>query len=247
MECGSVVQEGNTAEQAPRPMFLQGVKDCVPTLLGYLSIGLACGVVGTTSGLYPSEILLLSTFLYAGSAQFIVSGMVAAGGSVTAVIVTVLFVNLRHLLLSAALAPYFRRYAPWKNAILGTGLTDETFGVAAARLTPEMKGKARWMFGLNVTAHLNWILANMIGAYAGAWIPDPGRYGLPYALPAMFVGLLVLGFGTRQKKRVDLVVAVSAGLVCVAAGSFLPGHFAVLAAILIAALIGMGVSSWTSE
>ncbi|AFC33847.1 Branched-chain amino acid transport protein [Paenibacillus mucilaginosus 3016] len=246
MECGSILEEGRSADRPERSMFLQGVRDCVPTLLGYLSIGLACGVIGTTSGLYPSEILLLSTLLYAGSAQFVVAGMVAAGGSAAAVIVTVLFVNLRHLLLSAALAPYFRRYAPWKNAILGSQLTDETFGVAVSRLAG-MKGRARWMLGLNITAHVNWIAANMVGAYAGAWIPDPGKYGLPYALPAMFVGLLVLGFGTRQKKIVDGIVAVSAGAVCVAAGTFLPGHAAVLAAIVVAAVIGMGVQSWTSD
>lgn len=51
--------------------FLQGIKDCVPTLLGYISIGLAFGVVGIASGISVLEVFLLSVLVYAGSAQFI--------------------------------------------------------------------------------------------------------------------------------------------------------------------------------
>ena len=55
------------------------MKDCIPTLLGYLSIGFAAGVVGAAEGLSVLEIGLMSVFLYAGSAQFIVAGMMSAG------------------------------------------------------------------------------------------------------------------------------------------------------------------------
>ena len=37
--------------------FKQGVKDCIPTLLGYLSIGFAAGVVEKTSGMSILEIV----------------------------------------------------------------------------------------------------------------------------------------------------------------------------------------------
>lgn len=80
--------------------FIQGIRDCIPTLLGYLSIGFAAGVVEKTSGLSITEIILMSVLIYAGSAQFIIAGMVAAQGSAAAIIFTILFVNLRHLLLS---------------------------------------------------------------------------------------------------------------------------------------------------
>lgn len=61
--------------------FLKGVKDCIPTLLGYLSIGLAAGVVQKTAGLSIAEIALISLMLYAGSAQFIAAGMIAVSSS----------------------------------------------------------------------------------------------------------------------------------------------------------------------
>lgn len=88
--------------------YLQGFKDCIPTLLGYLSIGFAAGVVERTAGFTLLEIALISLLLYAGSGQFIAAGMIAAASPILSIIVTIFFVNARHLLLSAALAPYFK-------------------------------------------------------------------------------------------------------------------------------------------
>ena len=114
--------------------FWKGIKDCVPTMLGYLSIGFAAGVVEKTAGLSIAEIALMSLLLYAGSGQFIAAGMIAASNPISAIIFTVFFINLRHLLLSAAVSPYFRHLPPWKNMVVGSLLTDETFGVAINHL-----------------------------------------------------------------------------------------------------------------
>ena len=51
--------------------FKEGVKASLPTALGYVSIGLACGVVGANSGLTPFQMGLMSLLVYAGSAQFV--------------------------------------------------------------------------------------------------------------------------------------------------------------------------------
>lgn len=121
---------------------MQGVKDCIPTLVGYLSIGFAAGVLEKTAGMSIMEIILLSALLYAGSAQFIAAGMMVAGSSATAIIVTIFLVNLRHILLSASLSPYFQQLSPIRNMLVGSLLTDETFGVAiheAARKKSSMK------------------------------------------------------------------------------------------------------------
>ncbi|MNI84614.1 hypothetical protein D3C73_1415350 [compost metagenome] len=97
------------------------------------------------------------------------------------------------------------------------------------------------MLGLNVTAHVNWVLATAIGALFGQWIDDPHEYGLDFALPAMFIGLLVIQLLARSKWRVDLIV-LGTSVICTLAGSFwLSPSLSVLAAIVIAATVGMGV------
>jgi hypothetical protein len=55
-----------------------------------------------------AEVLLVSTVLYAGSAQFVVTSMLTLASPAAAIVLTVFFLNLRHLLLSAALAPALR-------------------------------------------------------------------------------------------------------------------------------------------
>ncbi|ATP39272.1 branched-chain amino acid ABC transporter permease [Solibacillus sp. R5-41] len=221
--------------------FLQGVKDCVPTLLGYISIGVAFGVVGIASGISVLEVFLLSVLLYAGSAQFIFCGLYLAGAPVSAVVLTIFIVNLRHLLMSLTIAPYFTNYSTLRNIGFGTLLTDETFGVSVVSAGKEGRLGGKWMDGLNVTAYLTWIVACTIGGVIGQWLPDPEKWGLDYALVAMFVALLVLTLASIPRvklmhyiKLVGLMVVIMYGLLY-----FMPGHLAVLLSTLIVATTGV--------
>lgn len=238
------VQPEPHAVQNKDDSFLQGVKDCLPTLLGYLSIGFAAGVVEKTAGLSIAEIILISTLLYAGSAQFIAAGMIAAGNAGAGIILTILLVNLRHLLLSAALSPYFRHLSPLKNMLIGALLTDEIFGVAIQQSAKRQAIDERWMHGLNVTAYLNWILANIAGAYLGQWIASPEALGLDFALPAMFIGLLVLTIASRSKYKLDIIVALIAALVAVGASMLWSASIGVILATIIASTLGMVIERW---
>lgn len=239
-----MAQQHSTASANNREQFWQGVKDCVPTLLGYLSIGFAAGVVQHTSGLSILEITLMSLLLYAGSGQFIAAGLIAASHPISAIVFTIFFVNLRHLLLSAAISPYFRHLSAWKNMIIGAQLTDETFGVAINKLPRQQQANFYWMLGLNITAYLNWFVANIAGAYFGQWIPNPEAYGLDFALPAMFIGLLVLQMLSRKEYFVDILVALSAVFVVVAVNFLFSGSTSIIVGTILGATIGMVIERW---
>lgn len=222
-------------------MFMQGVKDCIPTLLGYISIGIAFGVVGIASGISVFEVFLLSVLVYAGSAQFIFCGLYLAGTPVTAVIVTIFIVNLRHLLMSLTIAPYFTRHSTLRNIGFGTLLTDETFGVSVVVASKEKRLGGKWMDGLNITAYTTWIAACTIGGIIGQWLPDPEKWGLDYALVAMFIALLVLTLASIPKEKlmhylklIVLMVVSIYGMLYV-----MPGHLAVLLSTLLVATIGV--------
>lgn len=229
------------AKQYTPDTFLQGVKDCVPTLLGYISIGVAFGVVGIASGISVFEVFLLSVLVYAGSAQFIFCGLYLAGAPVTAVVLTIFIVNLRHLLMSLTIAPHFTNYSTLRNIGFGTLLTDETFGVSVVAAGKEGRLGGKWMDGLNLTAYTTWIVACTIGGIIGQWLPDPEKWGLDYALVAMFVALLVLTLASIPRVKlmhyitlVGLMVIVMYGLLY-----FMPGHLAVLLSTLVVATIGV--------
>lgn len=232
----STAMEGNT--------YLKGVKDCIPTLLGYLSIGFAAGVVERTAGFSLMEIFLLSLIVYAGSAQFIAAGMVAAVAPIATIITTIFFVNARHLLLSAAIAPYFQRLSLGKSFFIGSLLTDETFGVASTKAQEQKKLGYKWMVGLNLTAYLNWCAANVAGGLVGDWIPEPEKWGLDFALPGMFIGLLALQMISRKKFGLDLLVGLCAAAAVVLSSLFMPQSAAIIVAIIVAATAGMVMERW---
>ncbi|MGE7020527.1 AzlC family ABC transporter permease [Solibacillus cecembensis] len=221
--------------------FMQGVKDCVPTLLGYISIGVAFGVVGIASGISVLEIFLLSVLVYAGSAQFIFCGLYLAGAPVTAIVATIFIVNLRHLLMSLTIAPYFTKHSTLRNIGFGTLLTDETFGVSVVAASKEGRLGGKWMDGLNVTAYTTWIAACTFGGVVGQWLPNPEKWGLDYALVAMFVALLILTLASIPKTKLMHYLKLIVYMVVCMYGLlyFVPGHLAVLLSTLAVATIGV--------
>ncbi|MDF2681444.1 MAG: azlC, partial [Brevibacillus sp.] len=86
--------------------------------------------------------------------------------------------------------------------------------------------------------------ANIAGAYFGQWIADPEKFGLDFALPAMFIGLLVLSMGSRKIWRLDIVVAISAVIITIGVSLVLGGNIGVIAATVIASTIGMVIEKW---
>ncbi|KEK10138.1 branched-chain amino acid ABC transporter permease [Lysinibacillus fusiformis] len=229
------------ATNSPNDSFIQGVKDCVPTLLGYISIGLAFGVVGSASGLSVLEIALLTILIYAGSAQFIFCALLLTSSPASAIIVTIFVVNLRHLLMSLTLAPHFTRYSMLRNVGFGTLLTDETFGVAVTKQMQTGKLYGKWMDGLNLTAYIFWILSCVTGAFLGQWVANPEQWGLDFALVAMFVALLVLQLSSVGKSKIMHYIKLIGYMAVIMYGLsyIVPSHVAVLLATVIVATIGV--------
>lgn len=230
----------------PDLRFTDGSRAALPVVLGYLSIGFAAGVVERAAGLSVAEVLLLSTVLYAGSAQFVLASMIASGNSGWAIVATVFFVNLRHLLLSAALAPSLAGLPAWKNALLGAQLTDETFVVAWSRVVRGGTISAGWLAGLNLSAWSAWGAANVAGALLGETLGNARTLGFDFALAAMFATLLVLQINAPALQGRGPAIALVAAACSIVVAAVGPDNTNVIAATLIAATLGLGMSAWKS-
>jgi 4-azaleucine resistance transporter AzlC len=186
---------------------LAGTVRAVPIILGYLPIGFAFGVLASTAGLNILNAVAMSVFLYAGSAQLISVGMIASGATVAAITLTVFMVNLRHLLMSAYLAPYLGRLNRWQQALFSYEITDESFAVHSIHFRKNGVPPANQLFALNHSAHLAWITGTALGAWLGGLLSfDTEAFGIDYALPAMFIALLVM----QLEKRLHVLVALLA-------------------------------------
>lgn len=181
--------------------FTDGVRACLPTIMGYLGIGIAMGIVGKSAHLAIWQIFLMSTLVYAGSAQFILCGLLLLSAPILSIVFTVFLVNLRHLLMSLSVAHYFKGDSLLNGMAIGTLLTDESYGVLMTTLAQEKKVSSNWMHGLNITAYLVWILSTVIGALLGNFIPDPTIFGFDFALTSMFLGLFLFQVQLPLKKQ----------------------------------------------
>ncbi len=180
----------------------------MPIIMGYLPIGFAFGILATTAGLSIYGALAMSIFVFAGSAQLISVGMIAAGAGIAAITVTVFLVNLRHMLMSAYLAPYLGRLTPLQQALFSYEITDESFAVHSAFFRVNGTPPAPELFALNASAHLAWVAGTLIGAWIGGHLTfDIDAYGIDYALPAMFIALLVMQVEHRRHVAIAVLAA----------------------------------------
>ncbi|WP_258360560.1 AzlC family ABC transporter permease [Moorella sulfitireducens] len=224
------------------PLMWQGVRAALPIVLGYLPLGFAYGVLAREAGFNLVETVLMSVLLYAGSGQFIAVSMFSSGVAAAAIIFTVFLVNLRHLLFSASLVPYLRRSRPGALALLAAEITDETFAVAINHYR-DHEAQLPYHFALNLAAHSSWVLASLLGALAGNFMGDPARFGFNFALPAMFIILLVM----QLKDKKTLIVATFAALFSVVIALLWPGSWNIILATIIAATLGVILEPWTGK
>lgn len=217
-----------------------GVRQALPIVLGYIPVGFAYGVLAQKSGLGIFNAVGMSFIVFAGSAQLIGAGLIGAGVAPLAIIMTTFVVNLRHLLMAAALAPKLRGWKKHQIALFGYELTDETFALHTMRMKGEMPPLAE-TFTVNITAQSSWVLGSLLGFLAGGQIADVGPIGLDYALPAMFIALLV----PQVVKPVYLMMAVLSALLSVVLYLFGFEQAHVIAATVIASTVGLGVDQWT--
>lgn len=230
-------------EQNSSAGFKAGFIACLPTVAGYWSIGFAAGSVGSLSGYSITEILLLASLLYAGSAQFLFYGMAAAGAAPLAIGVAVFLVNVRYLLMGSAVSPFFEGQTAAQKFLGGALLTDETFAVAVRHANRHGTLPFRWLLGLNGTAYGNWIVANLIGAVLAGSIPPGIADGLSFSLTAMFIGLLLLAHSSSPHRWIEGVSILFAFTGCWVLSGIVAPTIAVLIATVGAATAAAGVAA----
>jgi 4-azaleucine resistance transporter AzlC len=179
-----------TAEASARSRFWRGIELGSPIFLGYVPVGMAFGILARTLGFSTFEAVVCSATALAGAGQFIALAVMGTGASVAAVLVATTIVNLRYVLFAATLSPYLRGVSVPKQSAIAFTLTDETFAVNIAEHRLGLSSPAS-MIGVGFIAWAGWVLGTFIGAWGADWIGDPSRFGVGFAMPAMFVALFI--------------------------------------------------------
>ncbi|WP_436920297.1 AzlC family ABC transporter permease, partial [Escherichia coli] len=127
---------------ADEATLAEGIKDSLPIVISYIPVAFAFGLNATKLGFTPLESLFFSCIIYAGASQFVITAMLAAGSSLWVAALTVMAMDVRHVLYGPSLRSRIQRaMSKKKTALWAFGLTDEVFAAATAKL---VRDKRRW-------------------------------------------------------------------------------------------------------
>ncbi len=187
--------------------FWDGFVRTFPLWLGVAPFGAAFALAARAAGLSPLEAAGMSFLVFAGSAQFAATALFASGAGFLAILLTTLIVNLRHILMSASLAPSLRHISVVQRAGAAFFVVDESYVVSVGRVLSSRR--PAFLLGSGASLYLCWQLGTIGGVVLGAAIADPGRLGLDLVFPLSFFVLLTPYLRSRPAW---VAVAVAAGL-----------------------------------
>lgn len=186
-------------------------------MFGYVPLGLAFGVLFAQLD-YPWYFAtLMAVTVYAGAAQFLAVGLLAAGAGLVEIGLATLLLNARHIFYGLSLAP---RFPPkgLSRLYLMFGLTDETYALLASSKPPAAATATRFYLQVTALNQLYWISGCTLGALLGGAVTFDTR-GLEFTLTALFVVLVVEQALAVRDPRPFLIALASGAVALLVAGS----------------------------
>ena len=230
-----------TPPPAPLPLAAarrQLALDMAGIVVSAGAFGVVFGLAAQKAGYSIVEAVAMSTIVFAGAAQFAAVGLVVAGTAWPAIVLLTAFLNARHALYSAALAPWFAPIRRPERAIMAHFLTDEAFALSIShfRRLGRLDVLGYWIAAIGST-WIPWNVATILGYLGGQLIDRPERYGIDVVFPAAMAGLAV---GLIAGRREIVAVAVAVGVSVLLALAWDPS-IAVIGGGVLGPLAGLGL------
>ena len=216
-----------------RRAFAAAFPATVPVLMGYLSIGIAFGLMLEAIGYNFIWAFFMSLTIYAGSGQYMGVELLATGAALVNVAVLTLILNFRHLVYGLSLLEKFRGMGVRKLYMIFS-LTDETYALLSSARVPERVDPHDYYFAVAVLDHCYWILGSVIGSVAGALIQFDTT-GIDFAMTALFLVIAVDQWSTYRSHLPALLgagITVTSLVVMGAANMLIPALCVIIAALL---------------
>ena len=192
-------------------------RDGIPIGIGYFAVSFAFGIQAADINLSPFQAGLISLMNVTSAGQFAGLAVIAQAGTYIEMAVLQFIVNLRYLLMSAALS---QKLSPDTKTIhrlgIAYGVTDEIFGISIAR-----KGllDPRYSYGAILAAVSGWVGGTVLGASAGAILPEKVVSALGVALYGMFLAIII----PPAREERPVFIAVVSGMALATVFWYMPG------------------------
>ena len=189
---------------------LRALRLTLPVMCGYLFLGTAFGAVIAQAGFGPVWALAASTLVYAGSLQFVMVPLMAAGTSLVTVALTALMVNARHLFYGLSYIERFSRMGHLRPYMVFS-LTDETYSVFCGMPGEERDGV---MVRVALYDQLYWMAGSVVGALLASSLPVD-LTGIDFSMTALFI-VICVERARERGSRAAMAVGAACALVSLA-------------------------------
>ena len=190
-----------------RRAFAAAFPATVPVLMGYLSIGIAFGLMLEKAGFNFIWAFFMSLTIYAGSGQYLGVTLLGAAASLGTVAVMTLLINFRHLVYGLSMLEKFRGMGPRKLYMIFS-LTDETYALLSSARAPVGVDPRNFYFAIALLDQSYWVTGTLAGILAGNIIPIDST-GIDFAMTALFVVICV-----DQWKAAKTHIPAVTGFIC---------------------------------
>ena len=211
-----------------------GFKSLLPISSFVVIFGAAFGLAATQTGLDNSSIMLMSSFVFAGASQFATLELWGAQISLIPLIVTIFFINARHLLMGASLYPWLRHLPPIKRYSILLVISDANWALSLQAFNRGESGMGL-LFGGGLALWLAWVLGTGLGFYFGNVIHHPALLGLDMVMACFLLAMVVGG----QKNLRILIIWTIAACSSLLAYWYLPENSHVVVGALFGGIVGI--------
>lgn len=180
-----------------RDEISSGIRAAMPTLLSALPFAVLLGAVSANMGLSIGEILLMNMTIYAGASQLVGIELFRHNIAPWVVVASIVAVNFRHILYSAAIGGHIAHFGTWQKAAAFFVLVDPQFAESLKRSESGRRLTFAWYMAFGLTFYIAWQITAVLGAVFGKFVGDPRALGLDVLLTVYFLGL-VLGFRNKD-------------------------------------------------
>ena len=183
----------------------EGVRDGMPIALGYFVVAFTLGIAARNAGLSPFQGFLASFFNNASAGEYAAFIVIAADRPYLEMALITLVANARYLLMSCVLSQRFSPDASiWHRIFVGFDVTDEIFGISAARPVPL---DPYYNYGAMLVALPGWSVGTAVGIIAGNALPAAVVSALSVALYGMFLAIIIPP--ARKNRVIGMFVALA--------------------------------------
>jgi predicted branched-subunit amino acid permease len=213
------------------PRIGAGLLDALAFLPSTVILGGVFGASAGPAGLAPPVTVLMSITVFSGATQFAALPLWPEGAGV--VVLSALALSLRFSLITASMAPLLLGSPRAVRAALAYCVTDENYALAVTRQRGRLD--PGYLIGSWIPLYFGWLAGTVVGVLLGARVPSEWLGPLTAVFPLVFLVLTVLLCTSLPLA----VVALLGGVLSVVGASILPNGWNIIAAGLVASLLGL--------